>query len=228
MKSDFLKGIYHGIPIALGYLSVSFGFGILAATSGLSVFSATAISASNLTAAGVAVIAAGGTLFEMILTQLVINSRYALMSLSLSQKLDSSFTTIKRLIASFGITDEIFAVASSQPFLLTPSYMYGLILISFLGWTSGTAIGASAGEFLPPSVTNAMGIVLYGMFLAIIVPSARKQKSVLFTVLVSAGLSIIFKYIFTSVSAGFSVIICALFSSALSAFIFPVDEEENK
>ena len=105
MKSDFLKGIYHGIPIALGYLSVSFGFGILAATSGLSVFSATAISASNLTsagqAAGVAVIAAGGTLFEMILTQLVINSRYALMSLSLSQKLDSSFTTIKRLIASF-------------------------------------------------------------------------------------------------------------------------------
>lgn len=232
MKSDFFKGIYHGIPIALGYLSVSFGFGILAATSGLSVFSATAISASNLTsagqAAGVAVIAAGGTLFEMILTQLIINSRYALMSLSLSQKLDSSFTTIKRLIASFGITDEIFAVASSQPFLLTPSYMYGLILISFLGWTSGTAIGASAGEFLPPSVTNAMGIVLYGMFLAIIVPSARKQKSVLFTVLVSAGLSIIFKYIFTSVSAGFSVIICALFSSALSAFIFPVDEEENK
>ena len=105
MKSYFFKGIYHGIPIALGYLSVSFGFGILAATSGLSVFSATAISASNLTsagqAAGVAVIAAGGTLFEMILTQLVINSRYALMSLSLSQKLDSSFTTIKRLIASF-------------------------------------------------------------------------------------------------------------------------------
>ncbi len=172
----FVKGMYHGLPIALGYLSVSFGFGILAFNSGLSVFEAAMISVTNLTsagqAAGVAIIAAGGMLTEMILTQFIINIRYALMSLSLSQKLDSSFTTPHRLLASFGITDEIFAVASAQPGKISPPYMYGMIFVAWVGWTAGTIMGAAAGELLPASVTNAMGIVLYGMFLAIIIPPA--------------------------------------------------------
>ncbi|MEE1076044.1 MAG: AzlC family ABC transporter permease [Acutalibacteraceae bacterium] len=230
MKSDFLKGIYHGIPIALGYLSVSFGFGILAVKSGLSILSAAIISVTNLTSAGqvagVGIIASGGTIMEMILTQLIINIRYALMALSLSQKLDSSFTTPKRLIASYGITDEIFAVASSQPRLITPAYMYGLIAISFLGWSSGTIIGAVAGEFLPVSITNAMGIVLYGMFLAIIIPPARKERSVLFVVSVAAGLSIMFKYLLPALSSGFAIIISALVASALGALLFPVEDKE--
>lgn len=230
MKSDFLKGIYHGIPIALGYLSVSFGFGILAVKSGLSILSAAVISITNLTSAGqvagVGIIASGGTIVEMILTQLIINIRYALMALSLSQKLNSSFTTPKRLIASYGITDEIFAVASSQPMLITPVYMYGLIAISFLGWSSGTIIGAVAGEFLPVSVTNAMGIVLYGMFLAIIIPPARKERSVLFVVSVAAGLSVMFKYLLPALSSGFAIIISALVASALGALIFPVEDKE--
>lgn len=230
MKSNFLKGIYHGIPIALGYLSVSFGFGILAVKSGLSILSAAIISITNLTSAGqvagVGIIASGGTIMEMILTQLIINIRYALMALSLSQKLDSSFTTPKRLIASYGITDEIFAVASSQPRLITPAYMYGLIAISFLGWSSGTIIGAVAGEFLPVSITNAMGIVLYGMFLAIIIPPARKERSVLFVVSVAAGLSIMFKYLLPALSSGFAIIISALVASALGALLFPVEDKE--
>ncbi|MEE1281722.1 MAG: AzlC family ABC transporter permease [Acutalibacteraceae bacterium] len=230
MKSDFLKGIYHGIPIALGYLSVSFGFGILAVKSGLSILSAAIISITNLTSAGqvagVGIIATGGTIMEMILTQLIINIRYALMALSLSQKLDSSFTTPKRLIASYGITDEIFAVASSQPKLITPAYMYGLIAISFLGWSSGTIIGAVAGEFLPVSITNAMGIVLYGMFLAIIIPPARKERSVMFVVSVAAGLSIMFKYLLPTLSSGFAIIISALVASALGALLFPVEDKE--
>lgn len=230
MKSDFLKGIYHGIPIALGYLSVSFGFGILAVKSGLSILSAAIISVTNLTSAGqvagVGIIASGGTIMEMILTQLIINIRYALMALSLSQKLDSSFTTPKRLIASYGITDEIFAVASSQPRLITPAYMYGLIAISFLGWSSGTIIGAVAGEFLPVSITNAMGIVLYGMFLAIIIPPAKKERSVLFVVSVAAGLSIMFKYLLPALSSGFAIIISALVASALGALLFPVEDKE--
>lgn len=230
MKSNFLKGIYHGIPIALGYLSVSFGFGILAVKSGLSILSAAVISITNLTSAGqvagVGIIAAGGAIMEMILTQLIINIRYALMALSLSQKLDSSFTTSKRLIASYGITDEIFAVASSQPNLITPAYMYGLIAISFIGWTSGTIIGAVAGEFLPVSITNAMGIVLYGMFLAIIIPPARKERSVLFVVAVAAGLSVMFKYLLPALSSGFAIIISALVASALGALLFPVEDKE--
>ena len=230
MKSDFLKGLSHGVPIALGYLSVSFGFGILAVQSGLSVLASALISITNLTSAGqvagVAIIAGGGTLIEMILTQLIINIRYSLMGLSLSQKLDSSFTTPKRLIASYGITDEIFAVASAQTKPLTPTYMYGLIAISFLGWSSGTILGACAGELLPASVTNAMGIVLYGMFLAIIIPPARKERSVLLVVIVSAGLSILFKYLLPTLSSGFAIIISALVASALGALFFPVEDKE--
>lgn len=230
MKSDFLKGLSHGVPIALGYLSVSFGFGILAVQSGLSVLASALISITNLTSAGqvagVAIIAGGGTLIEMILTQLIINIRYSLMGLSLSQKLDSSFTTPKRLIASYGITDEIFAVASAQTKPLTSTYMYGLIAISFLGWSSGTILGACAGELLPASVTNAMGIVLYGMFLAIIIPPARKERSVLFVVIVSAGLSILFKYLLPTLSSGFAIIISALVASALGALFFPVEDKE--
>jgi predicted branched-subunit amino acid permease len=221
----------HGIPIGLGYLSVSFGFGILAVKNGLSVFQASAISASNLTSAGqiagVEVIAAGGTLLEMILVQLVINIRYSLMALSLSQKLDKSFTAPHRLAASYGITDEIFAVCSAQPGMITPAYMYGMILISAVGWVLGTFLGASAGELLPESVSAAMGIVLYGMFLAIIIPPSRKRKSVLFVTVIAALMSLLFKYVLTMVSGGFAVIICAVAAAALGAWLFPVSDEEE-
>ncbi|MBQ9375066.1 MAG: AzlC family ABC transporter permease [Ruminococcus sp.] len=230
MKSQFLKGNLHGIPIALGYLSVSFGFGILAVKSGLSVLAATLISVTNLTSAGqvagVGIIAAGGSLAEMGLTQLVINLRYALMAISLSQKTDKSFTFGKRLIASYGITDEIYAVASSQPEDISASYMYGLTFISFLGWTVGTFLGAFAGELLPTDITNAMGIVLYGMFLAIFIPPARKSRRVLLVVAVASGLSVVFKYLITVVSGGFAVIISAIVASALGAVLFPIDIKE--
>ena len=229
MGSQFRKGLIHGIPIALGYLSVSFGFGIMAVRAGLSVFTSVMISVTNLTsagqAAGVEIIAAAGPLLEMALTQLIINIRYSLMGISLSQKLDKSFTVPHRLLASYGITDEIFAVASAQIHPVTPAYMYGLILISFLGWTTGTFLGAAAGEILPEMITNAMGIVLYGMFIAIIIPPSRKKKSVLFAVAVAAIISVLFKYVFTGVSVGFAVIISACISAALAAAFFPVKEE---
>ncbi|MGN0656656.1 MAG: AzlC family ABC transporter permease [Ruminiclostridium sp.] len=232
MRVHFLKGLYHGIPIALGYLSVSFGFGIMAVKAGLSILAAVGISVTNLTsagqAAGVAIIAAGGSYIEMALTQLVINIRYSLMGLSLSQRLDKSFTTPHRLMVSFGITDEIFAVASAQPGRVTPWYMYGLILIAFLGWSGGTLLGAAAGQFLPAEITDAMGIVLYGMFLAIIIPPARKEKSVLTAVVIAALFSILFNYLLTAVSPGFAVIISAIAASAVAALLFPVEEEEEE
>lgn len=221
----------HGIPICLGYLSVSFGFGILAVSkAGLSVFQASIISASNLTSAGqkagIDVIAAGGTIIEMILLQLTINIRYSLMALSLSQKLDNRFTTPHRLMASYGITDEIFAVCSAQKTPLTPAYMYGMILIAAVGWVTGTALGAAAGELLPLSVSKAMEIVLYGMFIAIIIPPAKKQHSVLFVIAMAAALSVVFRYCLPMVSDGFAIIISAVAASAAAAFIFPVKDEE--
>lgn len=229
MRSPFVRGMAHGIPIMLGYLSVSFGFGILAVRLGLPVLGAVAISATNLTsagqAAGVEIIAAGGTLLEMALTQLVINLRYALMGFSLSQKLDETFTTPRRLLVSFGITDEIYAVAISQPERLTATYMLGLILTPMLGWITGTALGAAAGQLLPAVVSNAMGIVLYGMFLAIIVPPSRKDKRVLLVVLLAAAVSCLFRYLLPAVSGGFAVIVSALAASVAGALLCPVSEE---
>ena len=220
-----------GIPTALGYLSVSFGFGILAINLGLSVFEAVLISITNLTSAGqvagVGIIAAGGTLIEMLLTQLVLNIRYSLMGLSLSQKLDRKFNTFHRMVISFGITDENFAVAYSQTTPITPAYMYGIILVSAAGWTLGTLLGAVAGNILPTSLTAAMGILVYGMFIAIIIPPARKSRGILTTVVIGAACSIVIKYAFSFISSGFSVIISAVIAATVCAIFFPLPIEDS-
>lgn len=229
MKKDFTRGMRHGIPIMLGYLSVSFGFGFLAIQKNLSILAAVGISVTNLTSAGqvagVGVIAAGGSLLEMILCQIVINLRYSLMSLSLSQKLDKSFTLRHRLIAAYGITDEIFAVASTQPEPLKPAYMYGLILTPFIGWSTGTLLGATAGNFLPASVTTAMSLMLYGMFIAIIIPPAKKNRKILLAILLAAGFSVLLKFLLPQLGEGFAVIIAALLSATITAAFFPIAEE---
>lgn len=231
MKKPFLAGLKDGIPIALGYLSVSFGFGILAAGAGLTAAEAWIISAANLTSAGqvagVGVIAAGGSCWEMALTQLVINIRYSLMGLSLSQKLDTSFHTPQRLLVSFGITDEIFAVSHSKEGKLLPRYMYGLILIAFLGWTTGTWLGAAAGDILPAALTDAMGIMLYGMFLAVVLPAAKGSRGILAVAIAAALVSVLFRFAMTAVSGGFAIILSAIAAAVLGAWLFPVDEEEE-
>ncbi|MBR5489904.1 MAG: AzlC family ABC transporter permease [Oscillospiraceae bacterium] len=230
MNPLFKKGLYHGIPICLGYLSVSFGFGIMSVRLGIGVLETVLISLTNLTsagqAAGVGIIAAAGGLIEMVMTQLVINIRYALMALSLSQKLSDKFNTPRRMIVAFGITDEIFAVSSVQKGKIEPIYMYGLILISALGWTVGTALGAAAGSILPQAFTDAMGLVLYGMFLAIIIPPARESRSVLCVVIIAAVISVLFYYVFTAVSSGFAIIISSVVAALICAWIFPIPEEE--
>lgn len=232
MQKPFFKGLSHGIPICLGYFSVSFGFGILAVKSGLQAIDAILISLTNLTsagqAAGVGVIAAAGTLIEMAATQFVINLRYSLMGLSLSQKLSDKFTTIHRLIASFGITDEIFAVCASQKEKLVPSYMYGMILIAASGWVGGTAAGAVAGMALPATLTAAMGILLYGMFIAIIIPAARSSRKDLIVICMAAAFSAVFKYVFPSVSFGFAIIISSLLAAVIGAILFPIELAETE
>ncbi len=231
MGKLFSKGLAHGVPIALGYLSVSFGFGILAVGCDISALGAVIVSLTNLTSAGqvagVGVIAAAGTLLEMALTQFVINLRYALMGFSLTQKLDDSFNTPKRLLLSFGITDEIFAVAVSQKGKISASYMAGLITLPIIGWTLGTLLGAVAGHFLPAFIADAMGILLYGMFIAIVLPVSRRDKRVLVAVLIAAVCSILFKFVLTAVSVGFAVIMSALIASVVCSWLFPIDKGEE-
>ena len=230
-KKLFFSGIKDGIPIALGYLSVSFAFGISAVKSGISGLGAVFISATNLTSAGqvagIEIIAAAGTLLEMAVTQFIINLRYMLMSLSLSQKTDESFTLLDRLIISFGITDEIFGVASSKH-RIYPIYMYGLVLMPFVGWTCGTLLGAFAGEILPEALKSSLGLAIYGMFIAIIIPPAKKEKGVLLSIIIAVALSFSLYYIpiFNFITEGFSIIICAVLSAGIAAYVQPIRESE--
>ncbi len=233
MKQEFRQGLKDGVPIALGYFSVSFSFGILALAGGLSIFQAGLTSITNVTSAGqfagLKIIIAGGTLLEMAMTQFIINLRYALMSLSLSQKLSSEVTFWQRLAIAFANTDEIFAVAMGRQKSLTFPYMVGLQILPILGWTAGTVIGAAAGSILPAAVNSALSVALYGMFIAIVIPAARKARPVLFVVILAVLMSCILYYVpvFSGVSSGMAIIICTVAASVVGAVLFPVREEEE-
>ena len=223
MAGSFRKGVIDGIPIGLGYLSVSIGVGITAAEKGLEVITALLISMTNLTSAGeiagISVIAAGGTLLEMALIQLVINLRYSLMGISLSQRLDDSFTTGHRLVISTFITDEIFGAASRYNSIDT-KYMYGIAVVPYIGWSLGTFIGAASGEILPASVNAALGMAIYGMFIAIVVPAMKRNMGALLAVTVAVLISCVIYFCFADViSYGFSVIISSVAASLLAAFV---------
>lgn len=229
-KKNYFDGVRDGLTIALGYFSVSFSFGILAIKGGLEIFQTTLISMTNLTSAGQfaglnCIIASSG-LIALIGTQVIINLRYSLMSLSLSQKLNSNVGTFKRCIVAFFNTDEIFAVAMSQTGRLTFKYMLGLATLPWIGWTSGTLCGATAGEILPISVSSALGLALYAMFIAIVVPVATTVKPVRITAITAAILSIIIFFI--PALSNFSIIICTILAAAFVAFRYPVDDEQEE
>lgn len=208
-----------------GYFAVSFSFGILAMQGGLSVIQAALTSLTNMTSsgqfAGLQIIAAGGTLIELILTQVIINMRYSLMSLALSPKLDKKIKLWQRLLIAFANTDEIFAVAMSRERSLTFPYMAGLQILPIFGWTAGTAIGAIAGNLLPADLTAALGIALYGMFIAVVVPVARRSRPVLLSALIAIAISCVLYVL--KVSAGISIIVSTVAASALMAFLRPIE-----
>lgn len=208
-----------------GYFAVSFSFGILAMQGGLSVIQAALTSLTNMTSsgqfAGLQIIAAGGTLIELILTQVIINMRYSLMSLALSPKLDKKIKLWQRLLVAFANTDEIFAVAMSRERSLTFMYMAGLQILPIFGWTAGTAIGAIAGNLLPAALTAALGIALYGMFIAVVVPVARRSRPVLLSALIAIAISCVLYVL--KVSAGISIIVSTVAASALMAFLRPIE-----
>ena len=230
---EYRTGIQTGLPVGMGYFSVSFGFGAMAAAQGVKWLNAALISVSNLTSAGqfagLTLIVAGATLWEMVLTQLVINSRYALMSLALSQKMGRRIGLLPRLLIAFFNTDEIFALAMAREENLTVPFMLGLGTLPILGWTGGTLFGALAGSMLPVNIRAALGVMLYGMFIAIVVPPARKEKPVLAVVVMALVFSCLFAWlpILKSVSSGISIVICTVAAAALCAAVFPVQDEEG-
>ena len=209
-------------------MSVSFAFGIQASAAGLYPWQALLISLLNVTSAGqvagLQLMVAGAGVAEMALTQLTINLRYALMSLALSQKLDGSMTLFHRLTVSFCNTDEVFLVASAQPGRLGKKYLYGLTNGPYLGWALGTYLGAAAGDLLPASVTAALGMAIYGMFLAIVLPPFRQSRAIRLVVLIAVGMSCAFAWLpwFAGLTGGFRIILCAVVAAALGAWLIPV------
>ena len=231
--NEYRTGVGRGLPVGMGYFSVSFGFGAMAVSQGLKVMDATLISLSNLTSAGqfagLTVIVAAATLWEMILPQLIINSRYALMSLALSQRMGQRIGFLPRLVIAFFNTDEIFALAMARMEPLTVPFMLGLGTLPILGWTFGTLCGALAGSILPASIQAALGVMLYGMFVAIVVPPAKKEKEILITVILAMVLSSLFTLVplLRQVSAGIAIVICTVVAAAVCAVLFPIPDEEE-
>ena len=231
---DFRDGCRDAIPVCLGYIAVSFAFGIESSKIGMSVFQAIMTSLLNVTSAGqfsaLEIIARNGSFIELAILQLIINLRYMLMSTALSQKLDPELGTGYRLGISYGVTDEIFAISVLKKGKLYPLYSYGLIFISVFGWSLGTGLGAFAGQIMPQRIISCLGLAIYGMFIAIIIPDTRTSKPVLMVVIAAMALSTIFTFApyLKAISSGFRIIIITVFVAAIAAVYAPVKEEEHE
>ena len=225
---QYKRGLRRGLPIGLGYITVSIAFGIMAVSGGISVWNTVIISMTNLTSAGqfagAGLIISAAPLYEIAIATLVINIRYLLMSFSVLQKLKMPMPIWKRLIFGFGITDETFTLAVLEKEELTFSFMMGLITLPYIGWTLGTVIGAMLTNMLPLSVQKCLAIALFAMFIALIVPAVKRSKEVAFVVVVAVISSVILKFL--PISSGFSIIICAVFAAGLGAKMFPKEVEE--
>ncbi|WP_330548548.1 AzlC family ABC transporter permease [Bacilliculturomica massiliensis] len=228
---EWRRGMKDGIPICLGYFAVAFAFGIQAEAVGLTAFQASLMSVTNLTSAGqfaaLGMISAGGSYAEMALAQLVVNLRYCLMSCALSQKIKEDGAAAHRFGVAYGVTDEIFGISVCRPGELNPFYSYGLMTVAIPGWTLGTTAGVVSGNLLPQSVISALGIAIYGMFLAVIIPAAKGERSVLGVVVCAMLVSVMFRVIpaLGAISSGFQVILITVIVSAAAAVLMPVGEE---
>ena len=230
MKESFFRGVKAGIPIGLGYLSVSFTFGIMAVSYGFHWWQALLISMLTVTSAGqfagIGTMLYPGQYIEMLVSQLTINVRYSFMSISLSQKTDEKFKGIWRWLFGFMMTDEIFAVASTEK-EVSRSFFAGLMTTPYLGWSLGTLIGALLGNVLPHRLMSALSLAIYGMFVAIVIPGMKESRAVVMVVLLALGLSSLFYYVpvLSQVSSGLAISICAIVAALAGAALFPVKEE---
>ncbi len=233
-RSWYQKGIRDGIPIALGYLAVSFTLGIAAGNLGIAAFPAALMSLTNLTSAGefaaLGLMTAGATYMEMAGTQLIINLRYFLMSCALSQKLPADMPFFHRLLVSYGITDEIFGIAIGAGEKLNPFYTYGALTVAVPGWTLGTWLGVVSGNVLPQRILSALNVALYGMFIAVIIPPARKEKVLAGMVAASMAASLLFNClpVISRISSGMRIILLTILIAGAGAVLFPIPEEPEE
>lgn len=236
MKMNIINlknGMKDGIPIGLGYFAVSFTFGILAKKAGLTWFQAVLMSLTNLTSAGqfsaLALIGTSSTCLELAFTQLIINLRYCLMSCALSQKMDSKTASIHRFLVAYGITDEIFGVSVCKDGKLKPFYNYGLMSIAIAGWTLGTYVGVVCGNILPERIMSALSITLYGMFIAVIIPPSKGNKTLMGIITLSAALSLLLTKItvYNYISPGFKIITLTVMIAGIAAILFPIKQADE-
>lgn len=232
-KNSFFEGMRDGIPIGLGYFAVSFSLGIVAKNAGLNAIQGFIASFFNIASAGENAlfnsIKECATYLEVAIITFVVNARYFLMSCSLSQKFDPNTKFIHRLIVGFGITDEVFGISVARPGYVEPAYNYGALLIAVPLWSIGTSLGIIAGTYLPARIVSALSVALYGMFIAIIVPPAKKNLVIAVAIAVSFALSYvcgILPYI-SKLSTGTRTIILTVLISAVAALIKPIKDEEE-
>lgn len=230
-KQAFRNGLRDGLPIATGYFAVAFTLGIAARNAGFTALQTLVSSMTNLASAGqyagYVVVASGASYFQMALMILVANARYMLMSSALSQKFDSATPFIHRFLVGYSVTDEIFGIAVSVPGKLNPVYVYSAMLLTVPGWSLGSYFGVILGNALPSNVVSALSVGLYGMFIAIIIPPARKDKLILALVVISMVLSGIFEFapLVSRIPAGMRVIILTVVIASVAAILFPVKED---
>jgi 4-azaleucine resistance transporter AzlC len=234
MKTNtYRAGLNRGLPVGIGYFSVSFGFGAMAANLGVRALDAALISLTNFTSAGqfagLTLMVASASLWEVLLTQIVINSRYALMGLSLSQRLGPEIRFWQRIGIAFFNSDEIFALAMAEPGHLTAPFLFGLGTMPILGWAGGTLMGALAGSLLPLGIRSALGVMLYGMFIAIVIPPAKKEKPVLLVAMLSLVFSCLLTWVpgLKNLSSGISIVLCTVAAASIGAIFFPVEESKE-
>ena len=232
-RISFLKGMRDGVPIALGYFAVAFTLGITAGKAGMNALQSSLMSAMMLASAGefaaISMIGSGAGVMEMIVTTVVINMRYLLMSSALSQKVQPNRPFLHRIFMSYAVTDEIFGISMTVPGKLNPFYQYGAASVAAPGWVLGTFLGTMVGMILPAPVMSAMSVAIYGMFLAVVIPPARKNKIIATVVVISMSVSLLFQSIpgLKNISSGFQIILLTVLISAAAAILFPVQEEQH-
>ena len=233
-KQWLLRGMRAGIPISLGYFAVSLSLGIAARNAGFGAFQATLtsflINASAGEYIGFTLISAGAGYIEVLIMEAVANARYLLMSCALSQKLPPKTSTAKRLLLGYCITDEVFGASIAVEGNVDPLFTYGAMMIAVPGWSLGTLCGVLLGSVLPVGLISALSVSLYGMFISVFIPEAKRNKIVAALILVSFAASFAFMKIplFNGISDGIKIIILTVVISLAAAILFPIKEEEGK
>lgn len=229
---NYKRGLAAGIPIALGYMSVSFTFGIMAVSYGLAWWQALIISMTTVTSAGqfagIGIMIHPGQYFQMLISQITINIRYSFMSISVGQKADSRFKGLSRWILGFMMTDEIFAVATQEE-SVSRSFFAGLATLPYIGWALGTLFGAILGSILPERLMSALSLAIYGMFVAIVVPEMKKSRPVVLVVILAILLSCMFYYVpfLSTISSGITITVVAVAAAVIVSLLFPVMDEAD-